>query len=117
MRARKLWRDSFGVSAGWEAEAVVRDRDARAGLAAMKDTARSTTRPGRLLHQLPQCPSTPEGEEMQAQICRDLLSFMTKRNPCDAKRCRHAVHDLRCTKGIVQLLTSSNSSVKLIDPI
>ena len=111
MAARAPWRESFGVSAGWDAEAVVRDRNARAGLVAMKDTARSTSRPGRLLHQLPQCSSTPAGEEMQAQICRDLLSFMTKRNPVDADRCRHMVHDLRSSGELVKLLASSNSSV------
>lgn len=111
MAARAPWRTSFGVSAGWEAEAVVRDRNARTGLAAMKDTARSTCRHGRLLHQLPQCPSTPAGEETQVQICRDLLSFMTKRNPVDAERCRRSVHDLRSSGELVQLLASSNSSV------
>lgn len=111
MAARAPWRNSFGVSAGWEAEAVVRDRNARTGLAAMKDTARSACRQGRLLQQLPQCPSTPAGEEMQAQICRDLLSFMTKRNPVDAERCRRSVHDLRSSGELVQLLASSNSSV------
>lgn len=115
MALRAPWRDSFGVSAGWEAEAVVRDRNARTGMAAMKATARSTSRPGRLLQQLSQCteagcPSTPAVEEMQAQICRDLLSFMTKRNPIDAERCRRTVHDLRSGE-VVKLLASSNSSV------
>jgi hypothetical protein len=48
---------------------------------------------------------------MQAQICRDLLSFMTKRNPVDAERCRRMVHDLRSSGELVKLLASSNSSV------
>jgi hypothetical protein len=110
MAARAPWRESFGVSAGWDAEAVVRDRNARTGMAAMRDTARSNCRPGRLLQQLPSCPSTPAGEEMEAQICRDVLSFMTKRNPSDAARCRRIVDELGSCGEVVQLLASSNTS-------
>jgi hypothetical protein len=78
---------------------------------AMAGQARSNTRPGRLLQQLPQCPQTPAGEQQQAQICRDLLSFMTKRNASEAARCRRIVDNLGSCGAVVELLGSPNTEV------
>jgi len=104
---RADWRDSFGASAGWEAEAAIRDERARTD---MRDTARSNSRPQRLLSRLPQCEPTPAGEQEAAEICRALLSFMTRRSAADAARCRRSVGALG-VGALVALLRSSNTAV------